>query len=87
MALSKNLTLMNNFNEESVFKNAYIRVVEVSATKRSCNATLHFCKEANGTVLQTKQYAFDVNLDGGNFIKQAYEYLKTHPDFVGAVDC
>lgn len=87
MALQKNLTLVNNFGEDSVFKNAYIRVVEVSATKRSCNATLHFCKEKDGVVLQTKQYAFDVNLDGGNFIKQAYDYLKTSPDFADAIDC
>lgn len=27
------------------------------------------------------------DLDGGNPIAQAYEYLKTLPEFAGAVDC
>jgi hypothetical protein len=34
-----------------------------------------------------KQFVFAPNLDGPNFIKQAYEHLKTLPEFDGAVDC
>jgi hypothetical protein len=32
-------------------------------------------------------YKFAPNLDGANFIKQAYEHLKTLPEFSGATDC
>ena len=87
MALKKTVTLKNNFGEDSVFGNAYIRVVQVIASKRSCNASVQFCKSADGVVLQTSDYSFDVNLEGGNFIKQSYEYLKTLPEFADAVDC
>jgi hypothetical protein len=87
MALKKNLTLVNNFGEDSLFPNAYIRVMQVSGTKRNCNAVVHFCKSADSNVLQFKEYSFNVDLDGGNFIKQAYDYLKTLPEFAGASDC
>jgi hypothetical protein len=87
MALSKNLTLVNNFGEDSVFSNAYVRVAQVTGTKRSCNAWVQVCKSSDGPVLQTNEYSFDVNMDGGNFIKQSYDYLKTLPEFAGAVDC
>ncbi len=87
MALSKNLTLVNNFGEDSVFNNAYVRVAQVTGTKRSCNAWVQVCKSADGPVLQTNEYLFDANMDGGNFIKQTYDYLKTLPEFDGAVDC
>ena len=87
MALSKNLTLVNNFGEESIFQNAYIRVTQVMGTKRSCNAVVHFCKSSEGQLLQSNEYAFNVDLNGGNFIQQAYAHLKSLPEFAGAVDC
>jgi hypothetical protein len=87
MALSKTLTLTNNFGEESVFKNAHIRVIQVMGTKRSCNAIVHFSKSADGPLLQSKEYAFNVDLNGGNFIEQAYAHLKSLPEFADAIDC
>jgi hypothetical protein len=87
MALRKNLTLRNNFGGDSTFPDAYLRVMQVIGTKRSCNAFVQFCKSADGDVLQTQEYVFDVDLNGGNFVQQAYEHLKTLPEFAGAVDC
>lgn len=87
MALSKTLTLVNNFGEESVFRNAHIRVTQVMGTKRSCNAIVHFSKSAEGPLLQSKEYAFNVDLNGGNFIEQSYAHLKSLPEFADAVDC
>jgi hypothetical protein len=34
-----------------------------------------------------KQYSFVPNLNGANFIAQAYAHLKTLPEFAGAIDC
>ena len=44
----------------------------------------------NGTVdvaVQTKSYDCAYDLAGGNAHTQAYEYLKTLPEFAGATDC
>jgi len=87
MALQQNLSLVNNFGEVSVFKNAYIRVIHVMGTKRACSSVVHFCKSAEGLMLQSKDYTFQVDLDGGNYIKQTYEYLKSLPEFADAIDC
>jgi hypothetical protein len=87
MALKKTVILKNNFGEDSVFANAYIRVMQVIGTKRSCSASVQICKSSDGAVLQTSEYSFGVDLEGGNFIKQSYEYLKTLPDFADAIDC
>jgi hypothetical protein len=32
-------------------------------------------------------YSFAPDLNGKNFIAQAYEHLKTLPEFAGATDC
>ena len=37
--------------------------------------------------LAERSYSFSANLDGPNFIKQAYLYLKTLPEFSDATDC
>ena len=34
-----------------------------------------------------KEYFYVPNMDGSNFIKQAYEHLKALPEFAGATDC
>ena len=39
------------------------------------------------TILQTESYTFAPKLDGENFIKQAYEHLKTLEEFKDAIDC
>lgn len=87
MALTKNVTLKNNFGEDSVFGNAYIRVDKVIAGKASMVASVAFYKAKDGAAITTQQHECPVDLDGGNFIKQAYEHIKTLPEFAGAVDC
>ena len=41
----------------------------------------------NSEQLETGFYSFTPNLDGQNFIAQAYNHLKTLPEFSGATDC
>ena len=64
--------------------NSYIRVENVVWTKSSANANVSFTDNEKSIA---KSYTFTPNMDGQNFIKQAYEHLKTLPKFAGAVDC
>jgi len=86
MALKKTMTLVNNFGENTVFPGAYIKVDVSTAGKTRTSATVHVCEAAGGRVLKRSHYEFDTDLNGPNSIKQAYQYLKTLPEFAGAED-
>lgn len=70
--------------EHVVDFNAYIKVECVTATKNNINAVVSF---TNGDRRYERVYTFNAVLDGDNFIKQAYLYLKTLPEFADATDC
>jgi hypothetical protein len=63
---------------------AYIKVVFISGNKTQIVANVNF---KNDTFEFNRQYEFAPNMEGGNFIAQAYNHLKTQPEFSGAVDC
>jgi hypothetical protein len=96
MALSKNMqvpvtiTKKSSFgviSEENGFVNmpeAYIKVQRVNGAKDMVTADVTMTA---GDISQMAHYKFAPNLDGANFIKQAYEHLKTLPEFSGATDC
>jgi len=65
----------------------YIKVEFVSGDKANVKASVTFTDETTNEQLMRKDYSFVPSMDGGNFIAQAYNYLKTLPDFAGAVDC
>lgn len=67
-------------------EDAYIVVHSVSGTKGELKATVHI---RSGDLAVTRFYVFTPSVDDGsdNFIKQAYEHLKTLPEFSGAIDC
>lgn len=79
-------TPYGNFEDgrKNVAVDAYIKVVEIASTKEKTAAKVVF---SDSKLKIEKQYLFTPDMDGGNFIKQAYEYLKTLPEFAGAVDC
>ena len=69
--------------------NAYWRVEQVIATKTEvqCVATLNKKEGDDVQQVTNKRYSFAPNLEGKNFIAQAYDHLKTLPEFAGAIDC
>ena len=68
--------------------NCYIKVNSVSSTKDNATAFVQFNDiEHNNYYIFDKKYNFNIDLEGGNPIKQAYLHLKTLPEFVDAVDC
>lgn len=65
---------------------AYVKVTSVKGNKNQIIADVHF---AGDTEQFNKQYQIPVSVELGapNFIAQAYEHLKTLPEFSGATDC
>ena len=87
MALSRTIQLIDNFGEAVVFPNAYIKVVSVSVRKDFAAATCKFYKTQNEPELEERTIQFAYDLEGPNSIKQAYQFLKTLPEFSNATDC
>ena len=87
MALSKNLSLTDNFGETVLISNAYIKVDKLSGNKSGLTVVVCKYKNDKTTFLTKNEYSFTPILDGQNFIAQAYNHLKTLPEFAGATDC
>lgn len=97
MALSKKITVQGTqyietatgklpVGKTSVEMDAYIRVNNVIAKKPVSFIDVEI---KTGDVGRMEQYQFEADLSDSaeNHIKQAYKYLKTLPEFAGAVDC
>jgi SepF-like predicted cell division protein (DUF552 family) len=67
-----------------VMADAYIKVVSVEGTKDKMNAQVQITSENKN---MAKIVSFSPNMEGDNFIRQAYKHLKTLPEFDGATDC
>lgn len=65
----------------------YVRVDKVHAAKDTAVALVSFCNMETKQNIFGASYDFQVALDGDNFIKQAYQHIKTLPEFSGAQDC
>ena len=84
MALNKTTTTSQGF--EAV--NAYHRVVGLYLIT---NQMISFCvrsyKDVSFPAFADNGYSCAYAITGENPIKQAYEYLKTLPEFANATDC
>jgi hypothetical protein len=84
MALSKTTTTQHGF--EAI--NAYHRVESVSISgKTKIGFWLKSYKNIESTPFAEKAMVAPYDLEKSNPIKQAYEHLKTLPEFAGAIDC
>lgn len=89
MAFKKTVSLKNNFGEQTQVKDAYIKVSEVLFTKNKAIGKVQFLKEKEEFPFHIDTFVFEASVgsDSKNAIAQGYEYLKTLPEFIGAVDC
>jgi hypothetical protein len=87
MAISKTLKLKDNFGVEVTFENAYVKVVHINGSKEILHAHVCIHNKKDGAQIESKSFAFPLFLDGKNFIAQAYDHIKTLPEFAGASDC
>lgn len=86
MALQMNYKTQDQFGNDVVLPNCYIKVSKVSGNKDTVSAYVDFIiNENDGAALQ-HLHRFSPDMNGANFIKQAYEHLKTLPEFAGAAD-
>lgn len=81
--ISKNIPLVGLVNVT-----AYCKVVVLHGDKNSLHAAMSATKDnADGELVEGFQIQFVPDLDGPNFIAQAYAHFKTLPEFAGATDC
>jgi hypothetical protein len=85
MALSIDVTLASGLTAPD----SYVRVTGVHlVTKTQASASLSFfASPTSSLAYQTAEQSFAYALDGPNPIKQAYQFLKTLPEFSDAIDC
>jgi len=88
MAFKKTITLRDSFDEMRDIPDVYIKVNAVSGGKDQMVIDVVFFKSgAEGKRLKNAGYIFKPEIEGDNFIKQAYKHLKSLPEFAGATDC
>jgi hypothetical protein len=86
MALSKNLSI-NAYGTTITIENAYAKVIGINGNKQSIEVKYAFFTKADGEFVKSGSSVFVPFLNGNNFIAQAYEHLKTLPEFADATDC
>lgn len=95
MALKQNVTLKDTINSsiygvdvsvpvEKNIGDCYIKIVHIYGNKE--NLSFDAVYFINDTATINKVYSFVPTMED-NFIKQAYLYLKTLPEFADAIDC
>jgi hypothetical protein len=91
MAISKTLTLTDNFGVDVTLADTYIQILKVDYTKTDNkfigNLTYYIKNKERTQILFVDTKQFNLTLDGVNFVQQAYEHLKTLPEFADATDC
>jgi hypothetical protein len=90
MALRKSIFFTpNGYDSQASLTNAYVKVETISGGKQNLMVNVGFYNDKTSpmTKAKTNTYEFAPSMDGENFVKQAYEHLKTLPEFYGANDC
>ena len=64
----------------------YIKVASISGDKNEILAIVNF-KDDNCQMQKSYKFSASVAENAKNFIAQAYDHLKTLPEFAGATDC
>ena len=86
MALKKTPTKsFAGFSGQVQADDVYYKVEQVSGDKQRVEFTMRRYKD--GAHVDSFSQEFKPNMDGGNYIQQAYLHVKTLPEFSGATDC
>lgn len=83
MAIKKTVQTKFGFN----VPDTYIRVEGVRLTKSEIKFQVRFYTTVEKPHFDDVEYDCSYEIEGANPIKQAYEHLKTLPEFEGATDC
>jgi hypothetical protein len=77
--------LLTSEQYEKDLGECYIKVETVNGSKKTVLANVTMTNKEG--IVRNYSCAFEPNMNGGNFIAQAYFYLKTLPEFANAIDC
>jgi hypothetical protein len=84
MAITKQAVTPQGF----IVEDAYYRVESVTLLgKTRMNFSVMAYKDVEKESFSNNSYVCEYNLLGDNPIKQAYNHLKTLPDFADSIDC
>jgi hypothetical protein len=84
MAIKKEVVTPHGFT----VVDAYHRVEDVTIIgKTKMNFSVKVYKETDKEAFASSSFVCAYELNGNNPIAQAYEHLKTLPEFAGATDC
>lgn len=86
MALKKTYTL-GVHGQQIVVPDAYIKVATLTGSKDSIRAVVEVRVSKDGEFISKHDFVFTPDLDGSNFIAQAYEQAKKQPQFENSQDC
>ena len=87
MAIKCNFELKNNFGESKLFNDAYIKVNSLTGGKLGIVSFVQVFDHHDGKILYAFNSEFVPQLDASNFIAQAYQDLKSKPEFANCIDC
>lgn len=82
MALKKDF----EFNGVQV-PDGYLVINSISGNKTQIGFNVDYKSSFENDPIKQENFAFFPNMEGFNFIRQAYEYLKTLDEFADAKDC
>jgi hypothetical protein len=84
MALKITVTTKFGF----VAEDAYVSIGHIQQmTKNTMAFSINYKKDKDAMAFDAKTFNCQFNIDGKNPYVQAYEHLKTLPEFSGATDC
>ena len=86
MALKKSFEI----DKGLIANDGYVRIefVTIARRKQACITVSIYASADNGqNPVQSRCYAFDYILNADNVIANAYNHLKTLPEFKNAIDC
>lgn len=84
LSIDKTITVAT---KDVAFQSAYVKVTSIQGTKDKVIAAYEYRTAADGVGFAWGASEFVPDMDGPNFIRQAYLHLKTLPEFAGATDC
>ena len=89
MAIKKTVEkTIAGFDSSLIAQNAYWRIDKIEGNKTSMNATINAYSDSESSIIiDSIFFVFVVELNGNNFISQAYNEAKKLPQFAGATDC
>lgn len=89
MAIQISISAENNFGQISNLANCYCKVTRVVGDKDQIHAKMDVMNPERTRVYREETFAFTPSVEAGskNFIAQAYDYVKSLPEYAGSTDC